>query len=44
MVLEGPDLLELAPRLFRDNSLMAKREARGRKYFVTPSALRRIIK
>ena len=35
-------LLELALRLFRDDSLMAKREARRRKYFVAPSARRKI--
>lgn len=42
MVLDGPDQLELALRLFRDDSLMAKREARRRKYFVAPSARRKI--
>jgi ribosomal protein S21 len=42
MVLDGPEQLELALRLFRDDSLMAKREARRRKYFVAPSARRKI--
>jgi ribosomal protein S21 len=42
MVLDGPEQLELALRLFRDDSLMAKREARRRKYFVPPSARRKI--
>ena len=42
MVLDGPEELELALRLFRDDSLMAKREARRKKYFVAPSARRKI--
>lgn len=32
MVVNGPEQLELALRLFRDYGLMAKREARRRKY------------
>ena len=42
MVLDGPDQLELALRLFRDDSLMAKREARRQRYFVAPSERRKI--
>jgi ribosomal protein S21 len=42
MVLDGPEELELALRLFRDDTLMAKREARRKKYFVAPSARRKI--
>ncbi len=42
MVLEGPEDLELALRLFRDDSLMAKGEARRKKYFVAPSARRKL--
>jgi hypothetical protein len=32
----------LALRLFRDDTLMAKREARRKKYFVAPSARRKM--
>ena len=42
MVLAGPEELEFALRLFRDDSLMAKSEARRKKYFVPPSARRKI--
>ncbi|MDQ6790213.1 MAG: 30S ribosomal protein S21 [Candidatus Dormibacteraeota bacterium] len=42
MVLDGPEELELALRLFRDDTLMAKREARRKQYFVAPSARRKI--
>ena len=42
MVLDGPEDMELALRLFRDDSLMAKREARRKQYFVAPSARRKI--
>lgn len=42
MVLDGPEELELALRLFRDDSLMAKGEARRKKYFVAPSERRKI--
>jgi ribosomal protein S21 len=42
MVLDSPDDLEFALRLFRDDSLMAKSEARRKSYFVPPSARRRI--
>ncbi|HVD02086.1 MAG TPA: 30S ribosomal protein S21 [Candidatus Dormibacteraeota bacterium] len=42
MVLSGPEELEFALRLFRDDSLMAKSEARRKKYFVPPSARRKI--
>ena len=41
-VLDGPEQLELALHLFREDSLIAKREARRRKYFVAPSASRKI--
>lgn len=42
MELAGPEDLEFALRLFRDDSLMAKAEARRKSYFVAPSARRRI--
>ncbi|TMC12307.1 MAG: 30S ribosomal protein S21 [Chloroflexi bacterium] len=42
MVLENQGELELALRLFRDDSLMAKNEARRKKYFVAPSARRKL--
>lgn len=42
MVLEGPEDMELALRLFRGDSLMAKSEARRKKYFVAPSARRKL--
>jgi ribosomal protein S21 len=42
MVLAGPDDLEFALRLFRDDSLMAKSEARRKRYFVPPSARRKL--
>jgi hypothetical protein len=42
MVLDSPEELELALRLFRDDTLMAKLEARRKKYFVAPSARRKI--
>jgi len=42
MVLDGPEDLELALRLFRDDSLIAKSEARRKKYFVAPSARRKL--
>ena len=42
MVLDTQDDLEFALRLFRDDSLMAKSEARRKSYFVPPSARRRI--
>jgi ribosomal protein S21 len=42
LVLDGPEDLETALRLFRADSLMAKREARRRKYFVAPSARRKL--
>jgi ribosomal protein S21 len=42
MVLDGPEDMELALRLFRDDSLMAKREARRKQYFVAPSARRKM--
>ncbi len=42
MLLDGPEELELALRLLRDDSLMAKRESRRKRYFVGPSARRKI--
>jgi ribosomal protein S21 len=42
MVLDGPEELELALRLFRDDTLMAKREAKRKQYFVAPSTRRKI--
>ncbi len=42
MLLDGPEELELALRLLRDDSLMAKRESRRKRYFVAPSARRKI--
>jgi ribosomal protein S21 len=42
MVLDGPEDMELALRLFRDDSLMAKREARRKQYFVAPSVRRKM--
>jgi ribosomal protein S21 len=42
MLLDGTDDLELALRLFRDDRLMAKREARRKQYFVAPSARRKM--
>jgi ribosomal protein S21 len=37
-----PEDLELALRLFRDDSLMATREVRRKQYFVAPSARRKM--
>jgi ribosomal protein S21 len=42
MVLDGPEELALALRLFRDDTLMAKREAKRKQYFVAPSTRRKI--
>jgi ribosomal protein S21 len=42
MVLEGPHDLELALKLFRDDSLMAKSEARRKKYFIPPAERRKL--
>jgi ribosomal protein S21 len=42
MVLDGPEELELALHLFRDDTLMAKREAKRKQYFVAPSKRRKI--
>lgn len=42
MLLGGPEELELALRLLRDDSLMAKRESRRKQYFMAPSARRKI--
>jgi ribosomal protein S21 len=37
-----PEDLELALRLFRDDSLMATREVRCKQHFVAPSARRKM--
>jgi ribosomal protein S21 len=42
MVLDGPNDLELALRLFRDDTLMAKSEARRKRYFVAPAERRKL--
>ncbi len=42
MVLEGPHEMEFALKLFRADSMMAKSEARRKKYFVAPSARRKL--
>jgi ribosomal protein S21 len=42
MELDGPNDLEFALRLFRDDSLMAKSEARRKRYFVPPAARRKL--
>ena len=42
MVLDGPHEFELALRLFRDDSLMVKAEAKRKRHFVGPSARRRL--
>ena len=42
MVLDGPEEFELALRLFRDDSLVAKREAKRRRHFVPPSEKRKL--
>ena len=42
MVLDGPEELEFALRLFRADSLMAKSEARRKRHFVPPSARRKL--
>ncbi len=42
LTLDGPEDLELALRLFRDDSLMAKRESRRKQYFVAPSERRKL--
>jgi ribosomal protein S21 len=42
MVLASPDEFELALRLFREDSLMAKREARRKRFFMTPGESRKL--
>ena len=42
MVLDGPEEFELALRLFRDDTLAAKREARRKRHFVPPSERRKL--
>ena len=42
MVLDGPEDFELALRLFRDDTLAAKREAKRRRHFVPPSEKRKL--
>lgn len=42
MVLEGPQDLELALRLFRDDTMAAKREAKRRRHFIPPSERRKL--
>jgi ribosomal protein S21 len=42
MVLEGPEDLEFALKLFRADSMMAKGEARRKRAFVPPSARRKL--
>lgn len=42
MELSGPDEFELALRLFRDDTLSTKREARRKRHFVPPSERRKL--
>jgi hypothetical protein len=42
MMLDGPHDLEFALRIFRDDTLMGKSEARRKKYFVAPAARRKL--
>lgn len=42
MVLDGPHEFELALRLFRDDTLVAKREAKRKRHFVPPSERRKL--
>lgn len=42
IVLDSADEFEFALRLFRADSLMAKGEARRKRYFVAPSARRKL--
>jgi ribosomal protein S21 len=42
IVLDASDDFELALRLFRADSMMAKSEARRRRHFVAPSAKRKL--
>ena len=42
MVLDGPEDLEFALKLFRADSLMAKSEARRKRHFIPPSARRKL--
>ena len=42
MVLDGPHEFELALRLFRDDTLATKREAKRKRHFVPPSERRKL--
>lgn len=42
MVLDGPQEFELALRLFRDDTLATKREAKRKRHFVPPSERRKL--
>lgn len=42
MVLDGPEDFEFALRLFRDDTLLAKREAKRRRHFIPPSEKRKL--
>lgn len=42
MVLDGPEDLEFALRLFRDDTMAAKREAKRKRHFVPRSERRKL--
>ena len=42
MVLDGPEEFELALRLFRDDTLAVKREAKRKRHFLPPSQRRKL--
>ena len=42
MVLDGPEDFELALRLFRDDTMAAKREAKRQRHYVPPSQRRKL--